>query len=280
MDLAQLRALVRVAESGSLNKAADLARIAQPALSRQIGLLESELRTQLFIRHGRGMVLTSSGQKVLNQAKAILNEIENLKLDVHNNSGEIKGEAVIGVPPTLGEVITVPFMEVVKKKYPSLRVQFTPGFGGHLIEWLRRGDLDFAVLYDLKHYEDIECRPLRTEPLFAISSKISHPFKARAVSFAEFAKHPLVLPGVKHSTRAIVEKMASEAAISLNISIEVESIRTTKDLVLSGAGLALLPLYAVSAEIAAGKMMATAFVGSTVNWPSSTENYSMLSRVS
>src|SRR5665213_948199 len=153
MDLAQLRALVRVAESGSLNKAADLARIAQPALSRQIGLLESELRTQLFIRHGRGMVLTSSGQKVLNQAKAILNEIENLKLDVHNNSGEIKGEAVIGVPPTLGEVITVPFMEVVKKKYPSLRVQFTPGFGGHLIEWLRRGDLDFAVLYDLKHYE-------------------------------------------------------------------------------------------------------------------------------
>ncbi|HZW46452.1 MAG TPA: LysR family transcriptional regulator, partial [Microvirga sp.] len=79
MDIAQLRTLIHVAELGSLSKAAGRLHIAQPALSRQIRLLEEELGIRLFDRHGRGMVLTERGRDVLRHAIRVLAELEELR---------------------------------------------------------------------------------------------------------------------------------------------------------------------------------------------------------
>ena len=76
MELSQLRTLIHVADLGSLSKAADRIGIAQPALSRQIRMLEEELSVRLFTRHGRGMVLTEKGREILEHATRVMAELE------------------------------------------------------------------------------------------------------------------------------------------------------------------------------------------------------------
>ena len=82
MDFRQLRTFACVAELGSLSKASDTLRVAQPALSRQIKLLEHELRTELFTRNGRGMVLTDAGRLLLARTSGIVRQIDQIRDDI------------------------------------------------------------------------------------------------------------------------------------------------------------------------------------------------------
>jgi DNA-binding transcriptional LysR family regulator len=108
MELLQLRNLMHVAELGSLSKAADRLHVAQPALSRQIRMLDDELGFALFIRHGRGMVLTDQGGEVLKHAMRVLAEIEEIRATAATDDTPLKGEVAIGLPPTVADIISVP----------------------------------------------------------------------------------------------------------------------------------------------------------------------------
>ncbi len=260
VDLAQLKIVILVAEVGSLNKASDRMRIAQPALSRQVRLLEEELQTKLFVRHGRGMMLTPAGHRVLDRAYRIMREVGQIRADIEIDRTDVGGKVAIGLPPTVGEVVTVPFARLVQERFPLLRIQFSPGFGGHLVEWLQRGDIDMAVLYDARPLKSVHCRPLLSETLFAIGGAEAGLKPERPIPFAVLAQQPLVLPTARHSLRWIVENAARQAKLVLNVRHEVESLATTRDLVRSGAGLTLLPLWSVRGEIAAGQMTATQVV--------------------
>ncbi|MGH7043998.1 MAG: LysR family transcriptional regulator [Acetobacteraceae bacterium] len=260
MDLAQLRTVIQVAEVGSLNKASDRMRIAQPALSRQIRLLEEELQTQLFVRHGRGMMLTPAGHRVLDRAYRIMREVGQLREDIEIERADVVGKVAIGLPPTVGEAVTVPFAQLIQERFPLLRIQFSPGFGGHLIEWLQRGDIDLGVLYDPRPLKSVHSRPLLSEVLFAVGSAGAGFTLDRPLTFAEFARLPLVLPTQRHSLRWLAENAARQAEVVLNVRHEVESLATTRDLVRSGAGVTLLPLWSVRGEIAIGQMTAAQVV--------------------
>ena len=256
MDLAQLRIVIQVAEVGSLNKASDRMRIAQPALSRQIRLLEEELRTQLFVRHGRGMLLTPAGRRVLDRAYRIMREVSQIRADLEVERADVTGKIAIGLPPTVGEAVTVPFARLIQERFPQLRIQFSPGFGGHLVEWLQRGDIDMAVLYDARPLKSVHSRPLLSEAVFAVGGAEAGLMLDRPVAFADLARLPLVLPTERHSLRWIVENAARQAKLVLNVRHEVESLATIRDLVRSGAGLTLLPLWSVRGEVATRRMTA------------------------
>jgi DNA-binding transcriptional LysR family regulator len=260
MDLAQLRIVIQVAEVGSLNKASDRMRIAQPALSRQVRLLEEELQTKLFVRHGRGMLLTPAGHRVLDRAYRIMREVGQIRADIEIDRADVGGKVAIGLPPTVGEVVTVPFARLVQERFPLVRIQFSPGFGGHLVEWLQRGDIDMAVLYDARPLKSVHCRPLLSEALFAVGGPEAGLMLERPIPFAALARQPLVLPTARHSLRWIVENAARQAKLVLNVRHEVESLATIRDLVRSGAGVTLLPLWSVRGEVAAGQMTASQVV--------------------
>jgi len=120
MDLKQLNTFVQVAELGSLSKAADRLHIAQPALSRQVRMLEEELKVRLFSRHGRGMVLTESGNLLLSRATAILRQIEEIRADLTEQAGAIRGKVVLGTPPTVGDVLAARLAERFMTQYPEV----------------------------------------------------------------------------------------------------------------------------------------------------------------
>src|SRR6201996_9023070 len=106
MDFRQLRTFSCVAELGSLSKASDRLRIAQPALSRQIKLLEHELRIELFTRNGRGMLLTAAGQLLLDRTTGLVRQIEQVRDDLQSVGGSPSGRVVLGLVPTVGCILS------------------------------------------------------------------------------------------------------------------------------------------------------------------------------
>jgi LysR family transcriptional regulator, nitrogen assimilation regulatory protein len=110
MDVAQLKTLIHVAELGSLSKAADRLNIAQPALSRQIRLLEEELGVPLFERHGRGMVITAAGRDVLEHAARVMEELDAIRSSASGGYSSFRGVVTVGTTPTVASIATVPLM--------------------------------------------------------------------------------------------------------------------------------------------------------------------------
>ena len=147
MDFRQLRTFSCVAELGSLSKASDTLRVAQPALSRQIKLLEHELRAELFTRNGRGMVLTEAGRLLLARTAGIVRQIDQIRDDIQSAGGAPSGRVVLGLVPTVSCVLSARLARRTVESYPGISLCIVESYSGHLIEWLHRGEMDLAVIY-------------------------------------------------------------------------------------------------------------------------------------
>ncbi|MCJ2131523.1 LysR substrate-binding domain-containing protein [Methylobacterium sp. E-045] len=265
MDISQLRTLVHVAELGSLSKAAARLRIAQPALSRQVRLLEDELGVPLFARHGRGMVITEQGQAALRHAKRILAEVEALKAGVTGAGASLTGHVAIGLPPTIADMISVPLAAAFRAAHPGVMVQLVSAYTGYLLDGLHRGEIDLAILYDPRATRSLRSRPLMRESLFLIGPggegrEDGAPMSGKPVPFEALAAEQLLLPSDRHGLRIILQHFATEAGITLDVAIETDSYTALKDLVRHGYGLTILPLASIHADIEAGRLTARPIV--------------------
>jgi LysR family transcriptional regulator, nitrogen assimilation regulatory protein len=145
MDISRLKTLIHVAELGSLSKASERLNVVQPALSRQIRLLEKELVAYLFDRHGRGMVITDTGREVLEHAERIMGELDAIRTVAAPQTETLSGLVSVGTVPTVAEIVTVPLTTLVRETHPALSLRFTSGYSGYLLDWLQKGDLDFML---------------------------------------------------------------------------------------------------------------------------------------
>lgn len=260
MELSQLRTLVHVAELGSLSKAADRLRIAQPALSRQVRLLEEELGFALFLRHGRGMVLSEPGETVLRHALRVLGEIDEIRATAAAGDAPLTGEVALGLPPTVADIVSVPLAGAIGKAHPHARLRLVSAYTGYLLDWLHRGELDLAILYDPRNARSLRTRPLLRESLFVIGPRDAGFSTARAVPFASLEGRRLLLPSTKHGLRLIIERCAAEAGIALEVGIEADSYTTLKDLVRHGHGWTILPLAPIHAIVGSGELTAAPLI--------------------
>src|ERR1700747_3179676 len=164
MDFRQLKTFACVAELGSLSKASDTLRVAQPALSRQIKLLEHELRTELFTRHGRGIAVTDAGRLLLARTGGIVRQIDQIRDDIQSAGGAPSGRVVLGLVPTVSCVLSARLARRTVETYPGISLCIVESYSGHLIEWLHRGEMDLAVIYGppaALHFHPPNPRPLR-----------------------------------------------------------------------------------------------------------------------
>ncbi len=260
MDLRQLNTFVLVAELGSLSKASARLRIAQPALSRQVRMLEEELKVSLFSRHGRGMTLTEEGELLLSRAVSILRQIEETRADLTEQAGAVRGKVVIGVPPTVGDVLAARIVDRFMNLYPEVTLRIVPAFTGYLLEWLQRGEIDLAIIYAQENPKDIRAIPLIVENLFLVGNAEDALSQHHAVPFETLVDHNLILPGPSHSLRFLIEKEADRKKMSLNVPVEADSLQTLKDLTRRGLGKTILPLASVHAEIESGALSAAPLI--------------------
>jgi DNA-binding transcriptional LysR family regulator len=254
MDVNQLRTIIHVAELGSLSKAADRLHIAQPALSRQVRLLEEELGVRLFDRHGRGMVITEAGQDVLRHAQRIMNEMEEIRAAVADDDAPLRGHVSIAMPPTVSDILSVPLVSAFQARHPEATLRIVSAYSGYLLDWLQRGEVDIAILFGNRLSPSLRPVPLLEEELHLIGSPGSGLQSASPVSFASLAARRLLLPSSGHGLRKIVETCAAEAGVTLNIGVEADSYTTLKDLVAYGHGCSILPLAPLRDEISRGRL--------------------------
>ncbi len=260
MDISQLRTLVRVAELGSLSKAADRLCIAQPALSRQVRMLEEELGTRLFDRHGRGMVVTEQGRTVLRHAVRILKEVDAIKADVIEETDAFGGHVSIGMPPTVSNMLAVPLLTAIHAAHPNAKCRIVTSYSLYLLDWLHRGEIDIGILYDPQSIISLKCEPLIEEDFHVIAPADSGLSPEAPVPFAALAGKPLLLPSINHGLRQIVEQCAQDCGISLDVRVEVDSYSALRQLVMNGYGWTILPLASVRSEPAFSRLSSAPLV--------------------
>lgn len=260
MDIIQLKTLIHVAELGSLSRASDRLHITQPALSRQIRMLEQELGVILFERSGRGMVLTGAGRDVLDHATRVMAELEAIRNAAAGDRQSFRGTVAIGTTPTVAEVVTIPLARQLRERHPQLRLRFSAAYSGHLTDWLQRGELDLIVTYDPEPLRSLNIVPVMMENLLLVGAGRDRLSLERPVALADLAGEALVLPSPRHSLRSIVDSCARQAGIELTVTVEADAFASMIALVRDGFGSTILPLAPIFPQVQDGSLCAAPLV--------------------
>lgn len=257
MDFRQLNTFIHVARLGSLSKASERLHTAQPALSRQIRLLEESLGVPLFERHGRGMTLTEAGQHLLKRVLSIMRQLDDTRAEVAERGESIRGRVCLGVPPTVGDVLAAPLIQKFHTRYPGVALRVVPAFSGYLIDFLHRGEVDLAIIYGIDRRPDVGLAPLIEEQLFLVGPPEAALGRDKPISLTRVAQHKLVLPSPQHGLRVLIEDAARRRDLRLTVPIEADALQTIKDLVMRSMGYTILPLASVRQEMEMGKLTAS-----------------------
>ena len=254
MDIRQLRTFSCVAELGSLSKASDTLRVAQPALSRQIKLLEHELRAELFTRNGRGMVLTDAGRLLLARTAGIVRQIDQVRDEIQSAGGPPSGRVVLGLVPTVSCVISARLARRTVDTYPGISLCIVESYSGHLMEWLHRGEMDLALIYGPSSDLHLTVQSLGRDTIVAVGPRGSGLAQKKQVDIGWLLRQRLVLPSHSHGLRALIEHAAAKKKLKLDVKLEADSFRVLTSLVEEGLGYTLLPPSSVRNEVAAGRL--------------------------
>lgn len=254
MDLKQLRAFVTVADTGNVTRASALLNLVQPAVSRQLRLLEEDLGTELFDRSRHGMQLTSAGKAMLEYARRILNEVERAKAEIQPTDGPVAGIVTIGLLASLSDLLATALVHEVRQRYPGIRLRIMIGYAGHLLDWIEKGDVDAALLYGQKESPALQVKALLEEGLWVVAPSSARLSRKRPQTLAQVAQHPFVLPSAPQGLRALIEHAATESGVTLDVVAETNALSVQKSLVAEGQGWTILPVVCITRELERGEL--------------------------
>lgn len=261
MNLKQLEYFVQVAELGSFSKAAAALGIAQPALSRQVRSLETELRQELFLRNGRGVALTDAGKRMFDHSVAVLQLVTQACEDLGASRDEPVGRVSIGLPPSIGRQFTLPLIDRFKNELPAARLAVVEGLSSHIVEWVTTGRVDVGLVYNPEALPGLDITPLLQEPLGLVSRVAKGKRKVTApLPMKELSGYPLVVPERIHAMRRLLETQAVLAGVRLDIAWEVSSVPSIIEMVCAGYGHAVLTASGVAASPRAGELVMRALI--------------------
>ncbi|MGR3804646.1 LysR family transcriptional regulator [Marinibacterium profundimaris] len=221
MDLARrlkpqhLRLIVKIAESGKLQIAAGALAISQPAASRILAELETDLGTKLFDRHPKGMVPTAIGQAFLQHGRAILATLDSLETEVEDLKEGQSGEVRVGSVTGPAVQCLVPAVQAVRAASPGVEVTIEVGPSTELVRGLEEGRFEFVLARLPQDYDPraFDIQPARFERV-ALLVHDSHPLAGqRGLTLDRLAEHDWVIQERGSPIRAAVEAAFHEAAV-------------------------------------------------------------------
>ncbi len=252
MDIRQLTTVVTVAEVGSVTRAARLLHVVQPAISRQIRLLEEEMGVPLFERTRHGMVPTKAGQILVERARRALSELERARAEIRPDLDHVAGIATVGILESVVDLVVQPLVAVVSERFPDIDLRILMGVSGHLQQWLDDGDVDMSLLYNLTSTASVAAMPLLSERLWAVAPPDAGLRPAEPIPWSQVFEHPMVLPVPGHGLRILIDQAISDFDATPRITMESNSMHIQKKLVLAGCGWTVLPAVGIAADVAAG----------------------------
>jgi LysR family transcriptional regulator, nitrogen assimilation regulatory protein len=264
LDIRQIRTFVHIAEFQSFTRASTYLHISQPALSRQIRLLEAELGLQLFRRHGHGAELTSDGVAFLKRCAKVLSEFETLKTAFTSGAPKLNttGKVGIGCPVPASRFLTGSFIAKMRDEHSGVSLRIVEGFSALIHEWLISGSIDLAFLYGTHPGHILTSELLLHENLYAIGAPTPYNKALQSITMAELVRSPLILDNKPHVARRLVEPYITNKTKV----IEVSALSLILELARQGQGYGILPSSAVAYHVASNKVVAIPIVEPSLNW--------------
>lgn len=251
MNLRDLQYLVALADHRHFGRAAEASFVSQPTLSTQIRKLEEELGVTLVERSPRKVLLTEAGQQIVARAREVLNEIEQIRRIAHRDRDPEAGSLRLGIFPTLGPYLLPHVMGVMRSRFPRLELLLVEEKTPELLQRLREGKLDAAILALPVHDDTLHAEFLFEEP-FVLATPDAHPLaKRRALKLADLEDEHLLLLEDGHCLRDQALEVCRMSGADEKRGFRATSLETLRQMVAASVGITLLPVLAVQPPIAA-----------------------------
>jgi LysR family nitrogen assimilation transcriptional regulator len=252
MDIRQLRYFLEIVAQGSLTRAAESLHVAQPALSLHLKNMEEQLGTRLLTRSRSGVTPTEAGELLLQRARAILEDLARTEDDIRNLETDPSGIVRIGLPGTISAMVSLPLILAARERFPRITLNITEAMSGFVGDWLSEGKIDLAVLYSRSKDARIRSELLLEEELVVLWPADAE--RPQEMNMAALDNVPMVLPSGAHGLRVLIDRTFQALGFAPEIAMEIDSFNNIKRLVAAGFGPSILPLYAVTEEVAAGSL--------------------------
>jgi len=254
VTLTELRYIVAVARERHFGRAAEACFVSQPTLSVAVKKLEDELDVKLFERGSSEISVTPLGEEIVRQAQAVIEQAASIKEIAKRGKDPLAGPLRLGIIYTIGPYLLPELVRHTIDMFPQMPLVLQENFTAKLLDMLRTGDLDAAIMAEPFPDTGLAIAPLYDEP-FMIAVPATHPLAARdSIPSEELKEETMLLLGTGHCFRDHVLEVCPEyarfssKAEGIRKSFEGSSLETIKHMVASGMGLTVVPQLSVPAE--------------------------------
>ncbi|MDI9331378.1 MAG: LysR substrate-binding domain-containing protein [Alphaproteobacteria bacterium] len=254
MTLTELKYIVAVAREKHFGRAAEACFVSQPTLSVAIKKLEDELEVKLFERNANEVTLTPLGEEIVSQAQSVLEQAAGIKEIAKRGKDPLAGPLRLGVIYTIGPYLLPELVRHAIEKTPQMPLMLQENFTVKLLEMLRTGEIDCAILAEPFPDTGLAMAPLYDEPFMAALPS-SHPLASKSqISARELKAETMLLLGTDHCFRDHVLEVCPEFARfasdaeGIRKSFEGSSLETIKHMVAAGMGVTVVPRLSVPAD--------------------------------
>ena len=260
MTLDQLQIFIAVAEREHVTRAADALGMAPPSVSAAVASLEREFGTKLFHRVGRGIILTEGGTLLLDEARALVNRADAVKLAMREFTGLSRGRLEIKASQTIASHFLPPRLVDFHQSYPGVALVVSIGNSTQVVEAIIRGNIELGFIEGPEEELQDSClavEMIAPDDLVAVVS-VNHPWGImKKFTIDDLTAGKWVLREDGSGTRAAFVKALDALGIpygSLNIAIELPSNEAVLAAVLAGAGASILSARVCADAIKAGTL--------------------------
>lgn len=243
MNPKYLEQFLRVAEMGSINKAAHDLKISQPSMSRNISLLEHEMGAELFVRSRNGVTLTEAGKLLVDHCRPLLRQFSLLREQIGKMA---RGQVAAGIPPSWRSILTVEFAETMARDDDEIEIRLMENVSHALREQLSVGSIDLCIAPAEKGNSDnFKQTPIVEEPLVLVGGNSAGLSADMPVPISELARRTLIIPPRPNAIRSMFEQACASRNIDLNVAIETDTLSLCLEMCSRDVGYSVMPRCAI-----------------------------------
>lgn len=259
MNFRRLKYFHAVAKQGSFRRAAEVLRVSQPALSRQIQIFEREIGTKLFSRAAKRVALTQAGDILFGHASRLLDEIQAVHDEIERLGDRKRNELNLGAIQSTLDHVLPRAIDRVHKHHPQLHLTVQGFRSDEIIDRVARGRLDLGLVATPVSDPRLDVQAIAEDRFVAVVSSTHRLAGAAATTLEDVLAEPLITFPRSYVIRQIIAAAAAEGNLQLEVAVELEIIEAIKALVRSNVGVSILPGVAVLGESGLGELRVVPF---------------------
>ncbi|MEW6320238.1 MAG: LysR family transcriptional regulator [Acidobacteriota bacterium] len=254
VDLRQLEIIRAIAETGSFTAAGHKLHVSQSAISRQILLLEEELKEPVFLRVGRRIRITPAGEALLQLSHRVFQDLKDTIAGITDSSEALRGTIRLLGGMTVCLYVFPSLLTELKRLHPDVDLKLVTGSAERCLAHLRAGTGDLAFLTLPVDQPDLVTVPVMQEELLVVTAS-KHPLgRKRRILAQDLMRQPFVLFEPGSNTRRVIDEFFMTARIEPQIVLETENVEIIKAMVRHGIGISIIPYQAAARDVTSGQL--------------------------